>query len=97
MRIFRWVMGLASALVILLFAIFLLAGVIDEALGCGPGLSTVPSCTIAGIDIGQIMLLGAWFAMLLLPFLAFALVCWVAVEIVAWLRRRNGRMGGQPT
>ena len=94
MRLFRIVMALVLVACALPFLSVLLAGAVASLGGCDVDEGSVHPCRIAGHDVGEAlyaMFVSGWLGLLTLPVLIGAVVLWIVVEIVHWLRCREAR------
>ena len=92
MRAFRIAMAVAVVVCLLPFASLLVSVVVAKLGNCALDEGSVHPCVIAGVDLGAAlydMFVLTWLGLLTLPLLAFSVLLWIIVEVIAKVHRRN--------
>jgi hypothetical protein len=92
MRAFRIAMAIVIIVCVLPFASLMLSLAVAKLGNCALDEGSVHPCVIAGVDLGPVlydMFVLTWLGLLTLPLLAFSVLLWIIVEVIAKVRRRS--------
>jgi hypothetical protein len=90
MTLTRWLFGVALTIALSPVIFMLTAGLVARLNGCTLNEGTVHPCMVLGSDVGSLLYAGtvsAWFALITLPIAGLLALVWIAIEIIAAVRR----------
>ena len=96
MQLFRAAMAVLLFICLLPLMSMAVAEFIAQVYGCKLDLAGVHPCMVGGSDMGHTLLtLGmmGYFLFATLPVVLGAVIVWVLVEAIAWVRRRSPAAG----
>lgn len=90
----RWISVLSAIMVLLPFAMVLLAAGISTLTGCDANEGIQQTCDVFGLDIGGLLsslMLGGWLGLFTIPLVMTIAAAWLLVEVIAFVWRRRGQ------